>query len=103
MQNTLGIIDIDHLMIRTRSLAFAAETYQRFGFFVCPPRRKIEMSAMAEGVRGAANGPKATLNNRHIIFKAYPGRDDVANFLEFMCVEDPLATPPKVTQSMAFL
>jgi hypothetical protein len=102
-QQTLGIVDIDHLMIRARSLAHAAETYERFGFFVCPPRRKIEMSAFADGVRGSAGAPKATLNNRHIIFKAYPGRNDVANFLEFMCIEDPLNTPPKVMQLMAFL
>ena len=103
MKNSLGIVDIDHLMIRTKSLNHAALTYERFGFFVCPPRKKIEMSAFAHGVRGAAGAPKATLNNRHIIFKSYPGRSDVANFLEFMCVEDPLATPPKVTQLMAFL
>lgn len=102
MQGSLGIVDIDHLMIRTRSLAHAAGIYEKFGFFVCPPRRKIDMSAFADGVQGSG-GPKATLNNRHIIFKPYPGRTDVANFLEFMCIEDPLATPPKVMQMMAFL
>jgi hypothetical protein len=103
MQRTLDIVDIDHLMIRTRSLDYAARAYERFGFFVCPPRRKIEMSAFADGKSGEANAPKATLNNRHIIFKAYPGRSDVANFLEFMCIEDPLATPSKVMQLMGFL
>ena len=103
MQGSLGIVDIDHLMIRSRSLAHAASVYGKFGFFVCPPRRKIEMSAFADGTRGGAGAPKATLNNRHIIFKPVPGRTDVANFLEFMCIEDPLATPPKVMQMMAFL
>ncbi|WP_315835325.1 VOC family protein [Bradyrhizobium prioriisuperbiae] len=103
MERGLGIIDIDHLMIRTRSLDHAAQAYKRLGFFVCPPRKRIEMSAFADGFRSQANAPKATLNNRHIIFKAYPGRSDVANFLEFMCIEDPLATPSKVTQLMAFL
>lgn len=102
-QDTLGIVDIDHLMVRSRSLAHAAALYEKFGFFVCPPRRKIEMSAFADGVQGGADAPKATLNNRHIIFKPHPGRDDVANFLEFMCIEDPLATPPKVMQLMSFL
>lgn len=102
MQASLGIVDIDHLMIRSRSLAHAAGIYGKFGFFVCPPRRKIDMSAFADGVQGGG-GPKATLNNRHIIFKPYPGRADVANFLEFMCIEDPLATPPKVMQLMSFL
>jgi hypothetical protein len=102
MQASLGIVDIDHLMIRSRSLAHAAGIYEKFGFFVCPPRRKIDMAAFADGVQGGG-GPKATLNNRHIIFKPYPGRTDVANFLEFMCIEDPLATPPKVMQLMSFL
>jgi hypothetical protein len=102
MQASLGIVDIDHLMIRSRGLAHAAGIYEKFGFFVCPPRRKIDMAAFADGVQGGG-GPKATLNNRHIIFKPYPGRTDVANFLEFMCIEDPLATPPKVMQLMSFL
>lgn len=61
------------------------------------------MSAFADGVRGGADAPKATLNNRHIIFKPPHGREDIANFLEFMCIEDPLATPPKVMQMMSFL
>jgi hypothetical protein len=103
MKKTLGIVDIDHLMIRSRSLDHAAGTYGKFGFFVCPPRRKIAMSAFADGVQAGTDAPKATLNNRHIIFKPYPGRTDVANFLEFMCIEDPLATPPKVMQLMSFL
>lgn len=103
MPNTNGIIDIDHLMVRVASLDKAAEIYTRFGFFVCPPRKKISMSALKDGAAQPGDTKQATINNRHIIFKPFPGRSDVANFLEFMCIEDQRATPPTVTQMLCFL
>jgi hypothetical protein len=101
---SLHLVDIDHLMIRTHSLAGVAEIYERLGFTVTPVRKHISMEKLAAGA-GASTGTKgaATINNRHIIFKPYPGRTDVANFLEFMCIEDQLNTPPAVTQMLCFL
>lgn len=103
MSSANGIVDIDHMMVRVASLEAVGRIYERFGFFVCPARKKIGMSAYTEGKEAAGEQQKGTLNNRHIIFKPYPGRSDVANFLEFMCLEDPLNTPPQVTQLVSFL
>lgn len=100
----MNIVDIDHLMIRVHNLDDACDAYASMGFTVTPRRKHISMSALAGKQEGANAAPaKATINNRHIIFKPYPGRDDVANFMEFMCVEDQLAQPAQVTQWMCFL
>lgn len=101
---SLDLLDIDHLMIRVHSLDGVAETFERLGFTVTPIRKHISMEKLAEGAGGASSAKgAATINNRHIIFKPFPGRNDVANFLEFMCIEDQLNTPPAVTQMLSFL
>jgi hypothetical protein len=102
------VVDIDHLMIRVADLDSGVETFRRLGFTVAPPRRELELRQLEEGTGdGAAapsdGGPKSTINHRHILFQPYPGRDDVANFLELMSIDDQLATPPRVTQMLCFL
>lgn len=101
---SLYLREIDHLMIRVHSLADVADQFRCLGFTVTPVRKHISMEKLAEGAGGApAAKGSATINNRHIIFKPFPGRTDVANFLEFMCIEDQLNTPPAVTQMLCFL
>jgi len=99
-----GIVDIDHLMIRVADLKIGAETFRKLGFTITPPRQHIDMSAL-EGATGRESKAdrKASINNRHILLTPFPGRDDVANYLELMCIEDQLATPPQVTQMLCFL
>jgi hypothetical protein len=91
-------------MIRVADHDSGIDGFRSLGFTITPPRRHIDMSALQGAASDAAttNG-KATINQRHIIFRPYPGRDDVANFLELMCIEDQLNTPPSVTQMLSFL
>jgi hypothetical protein len=106
---SLGIVDVDHVMIRVFDLEAAAMSYRRLGFTVTPVREKIPLAELTTpshtGGAGRAAAPpqKATINNRHVIFQPFPGRDDVANFLEFMCIEDQLNTPPQAMQMLSFL
>jgi hypothetical protein len=102
------VVDIDHLMIRVAKLDAGVETFEALGFTVAPPRRLVDMSALERAVGDSGGAPpatvaKSTINNRHILFQAYPGRDDTANFLELMAIEDQLNTPTHVTQMLSFL
>ena len=102
------VVDIDHLMIRVASLDAGVEAFRALGFTVAPPRRLVDMSALEGAVGASGGGPpaavaKSTINNRHVLFQAYPGRADTANFLELMAIEDQLNTPPHVTQMLCFL
>jgi Glyoxalase-like domain len=102
------VVDIDHLMIRVASLERGVEVFRDLGFTVAPPRRLVDMSALEGAVGGSGAGTttavaKSTINNRHILFQPFPGREDTANFLELMAIEDQLNTPPHVTQMLCFL
>lgn len=98
------VVDIDHLMIRTADLEHGVSTYESFGFTVAPERRNVGMGSLTGDGDGEAKAPpKAPFNNRLILFRPYPGRDDVANFLELMCMEMQFGLPTEVTRLMSFL
>jgi hypothetical protein len=103
---TFRVVDIDHLMIRVANLDAGVETFQKLGFTVAPPRKRLDVRQLQEGTGEAGDGagpPRSTIDHRHILFQPYPGRDDIGNFLELMCIEDQLATPSRVTQMLCFL
>jgi len=97
------LIDLDHLIIRVADLESSVDTYRSFGFTVTPPRLNVGMAALKQQAAGGDAAPaKAPFNNRLILFQPYPGRDDLANFLELMCMEDQFG-PPEITQLMSFM
>lgn len=96
------VVDIDHLMVRVAHFDASIEAFQRLGFTVTPIRQRIGDEPVAVATGRDPKGP-STINNCHILFKPYPGRDDVANFLELICIEDQLNTPPEVMRVMSFL
>lgn len=102
------VVDLDHLMIRVADLDAGVETFRRLGFTLAPPRAPMDVRQLQEGA-GEAGGqataapPRSTIDHRHILFQPYPGRTDIGNFVELMCIEDQLATPPRVTEMMCFL
>jgi hypothetical protein len=100
---SFDVVDIDHLMIRVADLQTGVETYESFGFTVAPERRNVGMASLTGGGDDAAAPPKAPFNNRLILFKPFPGRDDVANFLELMCMEVQFGIPVPVTRLMSFM
>ncbi|WP_315835321.1 hypothetical protein [Bradyrhizobium prioriisuperbiae] len=97
---SLGIVDIDHLMIRASDLDEAARVYEGLGFTVTPMRDSKAGTGFAAG---EAKPRTSSVTGRQIIFKPYPGRTDVANFLNIYCIPDQLNTAPEVTQLFSFL
>jgi len=100
----LGVVDIDHLMIRAADLGQAASAYEKLGFFVTPLRKKVPWSSSGKELADAPpETQRSTVTGRQILFKPYPGRTDVANFLNIYCIEDQMLMPPEVTQVFSFL
>jgi hypothetical protein len=90
---TLGIVDIDHLMIRVGNLDNAVARFRALGFVVAPPRRS----------RHDPSVPLRAYDNRFILFQPYPGRTDVANFLALACLQDQFGAPWHLRKRMSFL
>lgn len=100
----LTFVDIDHIVVRVEFLEEAKKTYERLGFTVTPLRAQVDQAAWVDATEsGREPKGEATINQRQILFKPFPGRDDVANFIAFIAVEDQLRTPPEVTQMMSYL
>ena len=101
---TLGVVDIDHLIIRAADLAQSASDYEKLGFFVTPLLRKVTWGSSGEELAAAPQeAQRSTVTGRQILFKPYPGRTDIANFLNIYCIEDQLLMPPELTQVFSFL
>jgi hypothetical protein len=100
------LTDIDHLMIRVADLNRGVAEFTALGFTVAPPRRQFDPAALA----AAAGAPAASvgrgrplIDNRLVLFQPFPGRTDVANYLEIMCIVDQWRMPSAVTHMLSFL
>jgi len=100
----LNFVDIDHIVVRVEYLEQSKVTYERLGFTVTPLRAQVDQAAWVDATEtGRETRGQATINQRQVLFRPFPGRDDIANFIAFIAIEDQLNTPPEVTQMMSYL
>ena len=106
--NSWEVVDIDHYMIRVADLQSSVAAYESFGFTVAPERQNVGMGALTgegkqEPAKPAPEQKKAPFNNRLIMFEGPPGQQDVANFLELMCMQIQFGLPVEITKMMSFM
>ena len=99
---SLALLDIDHLIVRVAHLDRGVELYRALGFTVAPERVKTGSAAPAPEAHGTIPR-KAPFKSRHVLFRPYPGREDIANFVVLQCIEDQLSVPVEIAQVMGFM